>query len=209
MTTDEQLVALRASNTRIGEALARDVAKAWSLLDLSDRDGVRADVLAVSPVLVDQYGAMSATVSAEFFEDAVGAAPVLGDGLNVEQVVASARWAIGPLWEDNPDTALSQLTGSLVRLVLRFGRETIHNSAVAARGVTYARVPGDLCPFCVELASRGPVFGADYRGDDAMHFHDGCTCELVPTRSLEDLPPSYDVPALRGLLAEYRANGRI
>lgn len=207
MTTNEELGALRAANTRLREALSADLSRLWSSLDLGDRDGVRAVVLDVSPALVDEYGQMGSAVSAEFFEDAVGAVPVLGDGLNPEQVGESARWAIGPLWEDNPDTALSQLTASLTRHALSFGRETVHLSTVNARGVTYARVPGDLCPFCTELASRGPVFGRT-RSDEALHFHDGCTCELVPSRTPDDLPPEYNPSALRDLYAQMKADGR-
>lgn len=208
MVSDADLSGFRAANERVAELLTASLASFWSSLDLDEFDGVRADVLDVTPVLVGEYGGMSAALAAEFFEDAVDAQPVLGDGLNPAQVDASARWAIGPLWEGGPGKALTQLTASLVRHVHHFGRETIHDSTRATRGVRYARVPGDLCPYCVELASRGLVFGAD-RGMDGMGFHDSCTCLVIPSRSEADLPPSYDLPALRALHAQHRAEGLI
>jgi len=207
MVSADLMEAQRQGNSRIGELLARDLKAVWRGLNLDDRDGVRAAVLDAAPVLVDDYGQVSASLSADFFEDAVDARAVVADARNDERVGESARWAIGPLWEDNPDQALAQLTAALVRLALRYGRETIHKSAMNTRGVSYAWVPGDLCPFCVELGSRGPVFG-NSRSTDALHFHDFCLCELVPVRNAGDLPGDYDPAGLRMLHEEMKRDGR-
>lgn len=208
MATAEQMDAQRTGNTRIREALSADLIRLWGSLDLADRDGVREAVLALSPALVDRFGAMSAALSAGFFEDAVGARPSVADARNDEQVGESARWAIGPLWEDNPDHALAQLTAALTRLALRYGRETIHKSAMNTRGVSYAWVPGDLCPFCVEHGSRGAAFG-NSRTLEGLRFHDGCMCELVPVRSAADFPPGYDPASLKAMYAEMVAEGKV
>lgn len=207
MVSAELMEAQRQGNSRIGELLARDLAAVWSGLDLGDRDGVRAAVLEAAPVLVDDYGQVSASLSADFFEDAVGARPVVADARNDERVGESARWAIGPLWDDNPDQALAQLTAALTRLALRYGRETIHVSSMNTRGVSYAWVPGDLCPYCVERGSRGAAFGSS-QTLEGLRFHDGCNCELVPVRSEADFPPGYSPAELSALLREMNAQGQ-
>lgn len=199
--------AQRRGNARIGELLARDLKAVWGSLNLDDRDGVRAAVLEAGPVLVDDYGQASASLSADFFEDAVDARPVIADTRNDERVEESARWAIGPLWDDEPDVALTQLTASLTRLALRYGRETIHVSSMNTRGVSYAWVPGDLCPYCVEHGSRGAAFGSS-QTLEGLRFHDSCTCELVPVRSEADYPPGYDPDQLKTLYAELVAENR-
>lgn len=207
MVSAELMEAQRQGNSRIGELLARDLKAVWQGLNLDDRDGVRAAVLEAAPVLVDDYGQVSASLSADFFEDAVGARPVVADARNDERVGESARWAIGPLWDGNPDQALAQLTASLVRLALRYGRETIHVSSMNTRGVSYAWVPGDLCPYCVEHGSRGAAFGSS-QTLEGLRFHDGCTCELVPVRGEADYPPGYDPSDLKAVYAEMVAEGR-
>lgn len=207
MVSAELMEAQRQGNSRIGELLARDLKAVWRGLNLDDRDGVRAAVLEAAPVLVDDYGQVSASLSADFFEDAVDARAVVTDARNDERVGESARWAIGPLWEDNPDQALAQLTAALVRLALRYGRETIHKSAMNTRGVSYAWVPGDLCPFCVEHGSRGAAFG-NSRTLEGLRFHEGCICELVPCRSAADFPPGYDPAALKTMYQELVADDR-
>ena len=80
MATAEQMEVQRAGNARIRGALSADLNRFWGSVDLADRDGVREAVLALSPALVDRFGAMSAALSAGFFEDTVNARRLPGEG---------------------------------------------------------------------------------------------------------------------------------
>ena len=149
----------------------QDLADLWSSLNLSgDPARVRDALLEFFPDLLTAYGDTAAVLAADWYDllrdvpasaksfDAVLAAPA-----PTAQAEASARWAVGPLFLDDPDPALafSQLMGSTQRLVLQPGRDTIWTSAGADPVRTgVARVPSGTttCRFCVTLASRGPVY---------------------------------------------------
>lgn len=171
MATSAQVAEYRAANQALVSLAQRDLQDFWSALDLfGDPTRVRDALLEFFPDLVQAYGDTAAVIGADWYDllrdvpasassfDAVMAAPAV-----TEQAQSSARWAIGPLFTDEPngDLALSQLLGSTQRLVLQPGRDSVWDSAgldPVRTGV--ARVPSGVttCKFCVMLASRGPIY---------------------------------------------------
>jgi hypothetical protein len=111
------------------------------------------------PLIVDQFGATlhSTTVAA-----------------------AKASAARGVSAEVAMSNALTLAQGSMARLVLNAGRETVTETLKgdrAARG--WRRVlGGGGCDFCQMLAGRGEVYSAD-AADFEAHGHCGCSAEPV------------------------------
>ncbi len=192
MATAAQVAEYRQANQALVALAGNDLADFWGALNLSgDPARVRDELLKFFPELVQAYGDTAAVLGADWYDlmrdvpasakafDAVIAAPAATD-----QAQASARWAIGPLFEheqsvfgfdaagaevvtgtrlvpSDPDAALSNLLGVTQRLVMQPGRDSVFASAVrdpVRTGV--ARVPSGVttCKFCVMLASRGPVY---------------------------------------------------
>lgn len=169
MATAAQVAEYRQANQALVALAGNDLADFWGALNLSgDPARVRDELLKFFPELVQAYGDTAAVLGADWYDllrdvpasakafDAVIAAPAATD-----QAVESARWAIGPLFDEQPDAALSNLLGATQRLVMQAGRDTVFASSVrdpVRTGV--ARVPSGVttCKFCVMLASRGPVY---------------------------------------------------
>lgn len=162
----------RLANQALVSLAQRDLSDFWAALNLSrDPVRVRDELLAFFPDLLQAYGDTAAVLGADWYEllrdvpasaasfDAVMAAPAA-----TEQAEQTARWALAPLFTENPDGALANLLGATQRLVMQPGRDTVFASAAldpVRTGV--ARVPSGTttCSFCVMLASRGPVYRSD------------------------------------------------
>jgi hypothetical protein len=153
--------------------------------------------------LVEQYGAASASLSADYYEaERVAAAvtgrftvPLAGPPPD-EQVDNSLRWAIKDIWTrdpEDPDATEAQLQPLEVRLeqaekkaeavaqklVTDQGRGTVREGVRQDRQATaWARSAAlGACAFCKLLATRGAV----YKQDTAdFRSHDGCHCGVVP-----------------------------
>lgn len=76
-------------------------------------------------------------------------------------------------------TGLTRNSGTVTRLVLAGGRDTVALSAEADRRcLGYARVTADNpCAFCAMVAGRGPVYSEDSVDFEA---HDHCSCGAEP-----------------------------
>lgn len=159
----------RQANQALVRLAQRDLEDFWSSLNLSsDPARIRDELLMFFPDLVQAYGDTAAVLGADWYDllrdvptsarsfDAVLAQPV-----GAEQAQQSARWAIGPLFVEQPDDALSRLMGAAQRMVLQPARDSVWDSAALDTFRTgVARVPSGAttCRFCVMLASRGPVY---------------------------------------------------
>lgn len=203
MPTNQEWAEYRRANEQIRQMVERDIRQVWRAIDVSDRARFRQVILDNIPALVDEYGKVSASLAAEFFETSVGRAPLLAAPVTREAAEASARWAIGPVWEDKPEKALGQLTTSMARHVRQAGRDTVRDSALQTRGVAYARVlRGDEnCGFCTVMAGRGAVYTEETaRGDAerrsaggyAKAYHDDCDCDVIAIRDESDWPADYN-----------------
>ena len=157
------------------------------------------------PDAVDQFGIMSGEIAAAYYDEARSAAgnPIdflaTPSGLaTAEQVAASIRWAVGPMWtSDDYDAALGRLTAAMERLTLQPGRRTIIDSAVSDRiKVGWARTPEPgACGFCLMLASRGAVYRSKSTASIAgngprvgQSYHDNCRCTPAPVFEGEPVP---------------------
>lgn len=164
--------------TLLAQSQLRDVLS--SLSTSSDPVAVRNLLLDVFPDFMSAFGDTAAVLGADFYDMVRGLPPSAGSFETVfaqpaktKQSEGVVRWAVGPLFEQEPDWPLfeSQLLGSAQRLVMLPARETIdlmsrsdvRSGKVAAvrwsRSVNPGRAKsGKSCDFCVMLAGRGPVY---------------------------------------------------
>lgn len=196
----------------------RDLRQFWEALSLTDPTRVRDVLVEFLPELVAPYGEAAALLGADWYDSLRPAGRVafraaLASPVQAEQASAAARWAIGPLFQAEPDpvVALSNLMGSTQRLVLQPGRDSVWN---AARNdpvrSSFARVPSGVttCKWCVMLASRGFVYRSDEAAGQGRQFHDDCDCVIVPGTSVDDLPEDYDLDQFKTLYEEGSGLGR-
>jgi hypothetical protein len=181
---------LADAERQIGRLAARDVRRLWSTLTVADALEVREALEELLPGMVAVYGDLSATVAADWYDEVRAAAGVRGrfraepaGPVDPEAVRANARWAIGPLFAQEPDWdgALERLTPEVGRMVAQSGRNTITKSTVRDRqAVGWRRVTNSAkpCKFCVALADRGAV----YKQETARFAaHTNCSCSAVPS----------------------------
>ncbi|MCY0959984.1 hypothetical protein [Streptomyces sp. H27-H5] len=167
---------LRAAQSTLTRMMVRDIR---GLRRLIRPDRLQESVplwLDAMRALIGQYGAASATISADSYDrqrDDAGrqgrftaeAAPGPPD----EQVERSLRWAVRGLWETDAeqeafDVRLAQAErdaeAAAQKLVADQGRATIRQAAERDRGaVAYARAAAlGGCAFCKLMASRGAVY---------------------------------------------------
>lgn len=219
MATAAQVSEFRLANQSLVAMAQRDLSGFWSALNLSgDPARVREELLLFFPDLVQAYGDTAAVLGADWYEllrDAPASAAsfgaVLAQPAATGQAQSSARWAVGPLWDEDPDAALSRLLGSTQRLVLQPGRDSFAQSAGRDPVRTaWARVPSGAttCKWCVMLAGRGADYGDAVAAGDMNDFHDNCDCTQVPIRSRSDWPEGYDLAYFQDLAREFSGVGR-
>lgn len=176
-------------------AAKRTLATYWAGLDQSHLVAAREQLEEFWPALIDTYGAASAEAAAQWMEQLVGAAE-LPAPMNVDQMNARMRWALGAAFKGNPAQSLSTLGVVADELVKQHGRDTVAVSSAKA-GVRWARVPsGATCAWCLMLASRGAVYGSAASAGDGVRYHGDCDCVPTPIRDSRDLPAGYDPGAL-------------
>lgn len=183
----------RAAQQDLVTLSTRDLLAVWRALDYSNARAATDVLLATFPDITAAYGDLAAVAAADLYEDlraeygpgspfrarAAAVAPL-------EQSQAAVRWAVAPLWADDPrlDATLARLSGALRRLTLQPARDTIQTES-RREGTTYAVVPaGDACEWCLMLASRGAV----YHEQRERQWHDSCRCVAAPVWRPTDLP---------------------
>lgn len=203
------------------ELARRELAGFFQSLDVwGDPYAVKAALLAFVPDLVQTYGDTAAVLAADYYDmlrdvppSAASFRAVLAQPAATEQVEASTRWALAPLFRGEPDPAgtLALLDGAVQRLVLQPGRDTVMESAWAdsvTAGV--ARVPQGVttCKWCVMLAGRGAVYRDAARAGESKQFHDNCDCTTAVIRTNEDFPEGYDPDFYYDLYLQSEGTGR-
>lgn len=174
MATAAQVAEHRAANQSLSEMAQRELTEFFQSLNVfGDPYAVKAALLEFVPELVQAYGDAAAVLAADYYDMLRDVPPsassfraLLAEPISLDQVVGTTKWAIDPLFdaEPNPSGVLDLLTGSVQRLVLQAGRDTVMESAWADNVTTgVARVPRGLntCDFCIMLASRGPVYRSE------------------------------------------------
>lgn len=159
----------RAAQEALETLANRELLAVWRTLDPSD---AREFTLLLMPVMRDltvSFAEVSATLAAEFYDDARAAAGV-PDRVRArpaapapgEQIDALTRWAVTPMFSGDPrqGTALVNLAGGYQRLIRRAERDTIFNTGRQDQALaTWVRVPrADACDFCLMLGSRTDVY---------------------------------------------------
>lgn len=209
----------REANRALVMLAQRDLSDFWSTLTLSsDPSRIRDELLLLFPEILQAYGDTAAVLGADWYDllrdapaSAASFSAVVSSPVGADQAQASARWAIGPLFDENPDLALSQLLGSAQRLVLKPGRDSF--AASAGRDpvrTAWARVPSGAttCRWCVMLAARGADYADAVSAGDMNEFHDNCDCVQVPIRSRSDWPEGHSVEFFERLYADHSGVGR-
>lgn len=206
MPTAAQVREYREAQHALVTLARNDLQDFWAALPAgTDPARVRAALERFFPDLVTAYGTTAAVLGADWYEamrnappSAASFAAALAAPAATAQAQATARWAIGPLFQAEPDpvAALARLMGSTQRLVLQPARETIIGAAVRdpVRHAV-ARVPAGAttCQWCVMLASRGFVYQSRESAGEWAKFHDNCDCAIVTGQNLDDLPEDYDL----------------
>ena len=204
MATTARVAEFRKAQQDVVALAYRDLRAFWRSVDPTD---ARAAVIALEaflPELIQAYGEIGASVAADFYEDLREENPrvrsayraVMGDAVPVEQIRASARWAVGPLFSANPDgvAALARVVSMTDRYVKAIGRETVTlNVERDPARARFARVPSgaSTCAFCLLLASRGAVYSSGREAGWQMgKYHSHCDCVPTPVWDGDELP--YD-----------------
>ena len=211
----------RQANQSLVLLAQRDLSDFWGSLNLlGDPTRIRDLLLEFFPELLATYGDAAALLGADWYDMLRDVPPsaarfraALASPAKADQAIGSARWALGPLFADEPDpaAALSQLMGSAQRLVLQPGRDsTWQASRSDPVRVSFARVPAGAttCKWCVKLASRGFDYETAKSAGEGREFHDNCNCVIIPGQGEDDLPDGHDLAEFKRLYAEQSGIGR-
>lgn len=183
--------------------LLRDMRKLRRIIIPSRLQATVPDWITAVRALIDQYGNMSASAAADFYDAQRVAAQVTGrftvpllDPPPQEQIDNSLRWATKDLWPRDPNdpkttdaqkapieqrlaAAETKAEQAAQKLVTDQGRGTVQNAVHKDRqAVAWARSASlGACAFCKMLAIRGAVYKQDTVG---FRSHSGCHCMTLP-----------------------------
>lgn len=181
----QQLALRKATNSQMEQL--------WPALDWANLDRTYPDFAAEVAALVSKNRRTSSGLAAGYLRALRVASGLSGDvrivvpqmsreqfttSLRVTSLVAAKKSAAALVPADVAMTnALTQASGSMARLVLNGGRETVNQTVLNdAKAIGWRRVlGGGGCDFCVKLAGR--VYPTENAGFDA---HDGCGCTAEP-----------------------------
>jgi len=195
--------AQRRAQRGLSRLMSRDMRSLRRLIIPSRLEASVPEWIEAVRALVEQYGAASASLAADYYEAERVAAAVTGrftvpltEPPPGEQVERSLRWAIKDVWERDPDDPnateaqreplevrleRAEKTAEAVaqKLVTDQGRGTVQEAVRQDRQATaWARSAAlGACAFCKLLATRGLVYKQDTAG---FRAHDGCHCGVVP-----------------------------
>lgn len=197
----------------------RDLRDFWGALNLSgDPARVRDELLLFFPELVQAYGDTAAVLGADWYDllrDVPASADsfkaILAAPVTAAHASDQARWAVGPLFEENADEALARLSNAVQWSVMKPARDSFAGSSWRDPVRTaWARVPSGAttCRWCVMLASRGADYADAVSAGRMNEFHSNCDCVQVPIRSASDWPAGHSVEFFRKLYADHSGVGR-
>lgn len=219
MTARADVEYLRAANQGIAAMAQMDLEDFWGSLNLSFPGESRDSLLAFVPALTSQYGGMSATLAAEWYDDIrptgtliTGAfrAP-LASPVATSAVASTVRWGASHLWTLAPALTLSVVSVAVTEYVLRPGRQTVAQAVRqdTDRRVRYARIPSgrETCAFCLAMASRGFVYASEVSaGRKGFNdYHGNCDCVPTPEWSDEPQIEGYDPDRMYAMYEAARA----
>lgn len=158
-----------------------------SRLVTANPDTTKTALLAAAPEIVAYYSDGTAALAADHYDDLRAAAdpprryvaePVVN--LRPEKVEVGVLWAVGPLYQEQPDLdlTLTRVSEVIQLETARPFRHTITTNThrdPSAQG--WRRIAEGGCKFCRMLAGRGAVYKAD-TARFASHPH--CNCSAAP-----------------------------
>lgn len=175
--------AVREIREALGEVVmlaGRELDEFWNALyNANDPIKFRDELLRFFPDLVTTYGDTAGVLGSDWYELTRQAQrqgvsveqfrAVIGMPAPDEQSIASAKWALGPMFDASGDPLMSleRLQGALDRFVKQPFRDSIWFSAAqdpVRTGVLRMPSGTDTCKFCIMLASRGPVYSVSASG---------------------------------------------
>lgn len=206
MPSPSEVAELQRLLVELNTLAAQDLTRAWRSVESLDALAVRDVLLQAAPEVSAPYLAAAAELSAQWYDEQAPASvfrAVPAPPPSVEQVQASVRWAVSPLFGGGAASPLSLLAGSVQRMVFNSSRETILTNVAAENGARWARyASASACPFCRMLTTRGSVYKTAAKAGDGHRYHDNCRCMAVAVRPGESYdPPSY----VEKWSAEYKA----
>lgn len=90
---------------------------------------------------------------------------------------------------DNQSDALKAFSRLLTNTVMNRARQVVTSTCRQA-GLRFYRIPERLaCPFCLMLASRGPVYHSEYTAGKGNRYHAHCRCTVRAALPGEPLHP--------------------
>jgi hypothetical protein len=204
--------ALRTAVTDLAVLADNDLGALWRQVNTADE--ARAALLDVLPALVETYSLASATLSADWYDeardliDAKGRFQAIPADLGDLGAETLARWGIGPLFQAEPDwsRARTLVKGGMQLRIANASRFTVAESSIAdpaAEG--WQRQGSGSCAFCAMLIGRGAVYsesGADFAA------HDHCNCSAMPAFKGEPRPVKPFTPSARKVSDADRARVR-
>jgi len=190
MPSTREIDALQAVLEDLTRNSAADLGSFWRAIEDSSVVEVESALVSGYPELVTPYIAAAGEVSTVWYADLdpdSDFSPTPADLPPVEQLQASARWSMGPMFGRGQGNVLDLLTGSAQRAVYNGSRDTVVSNATR-EGRRWARhASANACAFCRMLATRGAAYGSR---DSALRAHDHCHCLAVPVRDTYE-PPEY------------------
>lgn len=197
--------------------LIQELHRMWRLVQGENLDAVKVRdlLIAASPDLVNPYASAAGKLTATWYDQLAPDSSyraVTAPLPSVEELAASARWAVTPLFGPTDaaqtDAPLERLAGSMQRRVFDASRDTVTLNAAAEPGTRYVRyASATACAFCRMLAIRTEgYYRSEYsarrvvgrsgrtRGTQSLgeRFHDHCKCIAVAVRAGDTYePPDY------------------
>lgn len=188
--TRKQFDAYARRNKQIDAGVKRAIDSIWGKLDTSSMESLLLDLSIYLPLIAEKFGAVSATVAAEFYDASRKASKAKGS--------YTATTATAATWKIDRDIKYatggefagdikSFLTSTVQGVVHDYGRQTIAENSDAdswSDGYTSMPTSDNPCAFC-QIKSMASMWNYDGGKleeeitEDA--WHDNCSCELVPT----------------------------
>lgn len=204
--------ALKTAITDLAVLAGNDLDALWRQVQTPDE--AREALQDVLPALVNTYGLASATISADWYDDArdlvdaKGRFTAIPADLGDQGADILARWGIGPLFKPEADwrRARVQVEGGLQLRIANASRYTVAGSSIADPAADgWQRQGAGSCSFCALLIGRGSVY-SESTADFAAHDH--CRCSAVPAFKGEPRPVKPYTPSARKATDADRARVR-
>jgi hypothetical protein len=200
MVDRESIEQFRLANSALSDKVRAALESFFLSLNLSKPEAARDALMEFVPTLTDQYGAVAATLAADWYEELRAASGAVGrfrtataPSVPAGAVEAKLRYLAGHLWTPEPGAMLGPLLTAADKYVKQPGRDTVASNA-RREGVRWARVPtgAKTCSWCLVLASRDAVYSSkSAAGGDGHKYHGACDCVATRIGKASDYPEEY------------------